>query len=129
MLILNYKTNEYRQKMYTKIMIKVHATAQFCWGLRNIDDHLGEILNARSNHLYRTQTKPNQLDPLPICEARAKDLIKACSLAPFGQKEKTVYDTSVRNTWQLDPYVWMGKIQGGIVAAVKYCTITTPHWK
>jgi hypothetical protein len=40
---------------------------------------------------------------LPILDYQAKKLIKKCSLAPYGKGEKTVVDTNVRNTWQLDP--------------------------
>ncbi|EFC39931.1 predicted protein [Naegleria gruberi] len=42
--------------------------------------------------------------PLPIIyEEQAKDLIKNCSMSPFGRLDKTIYDESVRKSWQLDP--------------------------
>ena len=40
---------------------------------------------------------------LPIHEQQAKELIEKCSRAPYGRGEKTVLDTSVRRTWQLNP--------------------------
>lgn len=40
---------------------------------------------------------------LPITEVQAKAVITQCSPAPFGRGEETVYDLSVRNTWQLEP--------------------------
>lgn len=40
---------------------------------------------------------------LPLREEQAKQLIAVCSNAPFGRREKTVYDPTVRNTWQLNP--------------------------
>lgn len=40
--------------------------------------------------------------PLPLQEQTARSLIQTCHQAPFGKGEQTVYDTSVRNTWELD---------------------------
>ena len=40
---------------------------------------------------------------LPLTEFQAKDIAKKCSQAPFGRGEKTIVDTSVRKTWQLNP--------------------------
>lgn len=53
---------------------------------------------------------------LPLPESQAKEIIAKCCLAPYGkvccyeylrltrpQGEATIYDTQVRNTWQLDP--------------------------
>jgi hypothetical protein len=39
---------------------------------------------------------------LPLQEQTARSLIQACHQAPFGKGEKTVIDTSVRNTWELN---------------------------
>ena len=33
----------------------------------------------------------------------AKEVSKICSVAPFGRKDQTIYDTSIRNTLQLEP--------------------------
>lgn len=40
--------------------------------------------------------------PLPLQEETARSLIQTCHQAPFGKGEETIYDTSVRNTWELD---------------------------
>ena len=40
---------------------------------------------------------------LPASDAQAKAIISVCSRAPYGRGEETIVDTSVRNTWQLDP--------------------------
>ena len=40
---------------------------------------------------------------LPIREQQAKDIAEQCVQAPYGRGEKTIVDTSVRKTWQLDP--------------------------
>ena len=40
---------------------------------------------------------------LPIADSQAKSVIQHCSQAPIGRGEETVYDLSVRKTWQLDP--------------------------
>src|SRR5438309_689557 len=39
----------------------------------------------------------------PLQNIQAKDVIARCNLAPFGRKEETLYDITVRNTWQLEP--------------------------
>ncbi|KAI1767563.1 hypothetical protein GGR53DRAFT_99628 [Hypoxylon sp. FL1150] len=40
---------------------------------------------------------------LPLSEAQAKQLIAKSHQAPFGKGSDTIVDTSVRNTWELDP--------------------------
>lgn len=40
--------------------------------------------------------------PLPIYEPQAKQLISQSEKAPYGKKEKTLRDTRVRDTWQID---------------------------
>lgn len=40
---------------------------------------------------------------LPLKPDQIEHVTKICSLAPFGRKDQTIYDTSVRNTWQLEP--------------------------
>ena len=47
--------------------------------------------------------EPNTILGLPLGEAQAKHLIELASRAPYGKGEKTIVDTSVRCTWQLDP--------------------------
>ena len=40
---------------------------------------------------------------LPLCKQQAESLIKVCKQAPYGLKYDTVYDKSVRDSYQLDP--------------------------
>ncbi|CAF1049913.1 unnamed protein product [Adineta steineri] len=48
----------------------------------------------------------NNIGPLnfPLDEQQAKNIINNCQLAPFGLRDKTLYDTRVRHTWQLEPH-------------------------
>ena len=39
---------------------------------------------------------------LPLCHAQAMELKSQCEQAPFGRREETIVDTSVRNALQLD---------------------------
>lgn len=39
----------------------------------------------------------------PLSTDQAKKIIKQCSQAPYGKGEKTIVDTKVRSTWQLEP--------------------------
>ncbi|KAF6809483.1 2og-fe oxygenase superfamily protein, partial [Colletotrichum sojae] len=39
----------------------------------------------------------------PLGEAQARSLIAAARQAPYGRGSETIVDTSVRNTWELDP--------------------------
>ena len=44
---------------------------------------------------------------LPLGTRDANAIISICEQAPFGQGERTVVDTEVRDTWQLDgSQVW-----------------------
>jgi hypothetical protein len=38
----------------------------------------------------------------PLTEESAQSLIKTCHRSPFGNGEKTIIDTSVRRTWELN---------------------------
>ena len=58
--------------------------------------------------------EPNTILCLPLCEAQAKHLIELASRAPYGKGEKTIVDTSVRCTWQLNPTQF---------------SITNPRWE
>jgi hypothetical protein len=40
---------------------------------------------------------------LPINSLQVGKVVEKCSRAPFGRGEDTIVDTSVRNTWQLNP--------------------------
>ena len=39
---------------------------------------------------------------LPLNASQADELKRHCNQAPFGQGERTVVDTSVRDTWEMD---------------------------
>ena len=39
---------------------------------------------------------------LPLQEAQARQIIEKARQAPCGKGEKTIVDTSIRNTWELD---------------------------
>ena len=47
--------------------------------------------------------QPSSILGLPLCECHIKRVIEHASRAPFGMGEKTIVDTSVRCTWQLNP--------------------------
>ena len=47
--------------------------------------------------------EPDTILGLPLCEHQAKRVIELASRAPYGRREKTIVDTSVHCTWQLDP--------------------------
>ena len=40
---------------------------------------------------------------LPLSASQAKAISRKCEQAPFGRREATIIDTSVRNAWQMDP--------------------------
>ena len=40
---------------------------------------------------------------LPLTEHQTQQVIELCEQAPYGKKDKTIVDKSVRNTWQLNP--------------------------
>lgn len=40
---------------------------------------------------------------LPLCEDQARQIIAKLHQAPYGKGSETLVDTSVRNTWELDP--------------------------
>ncbi|WVQ98303.1 hypothetical protein IAU59_005426 [Kwoniella sp. CBS 9459] len=41
---------------------------------------------------------------LPLVDStQAEELIRVCERAPFGRGDETLTDTSIRNSWQLDP--------------------------
>ncbi|KZS87473.1 hypothetical protein SISNIDRAFT_419545 [Sistotremastrum niveocremeum HHB9708] len=39
---------------------------------------------------------------LPLTEEKARELVQVCHQAPYGKKEQTLVDTSVRDTWEID---------------------------
>ncbi|KAM5348797.1 hypothetical protein ACJ41O_008620 [Fusarium nematophilum] len=45
----------------------------------------------------------DRLIPLPLAENDAQAIKSVCRQAPFGRGDETLVDTSVRNTWELDP--------------------------
>ena len=46
---------------------------------------------------------PEVILGLPLSKSQVKAIIDAATRAPFGRGEETIVDTSVRNTWQLNP--------------------------
>ena len=50
---------------------------------------------------------------VPVCDCQAKAIKAVCAQAPFGRGQETIVDTTVRNTWELDPSQF---------------TITNPQW-
>ena len=64
---------------------------------------------------------------LPLGRWEAHGLAARCQQAPFGRREATVYDRSVRNTLQLEPYgfrldneyEWCQWLRGDVVPMVK----------
>ncbi|KAJ9137727.1 2OG-Fe(II) oxygenase [Pleurostoma richardsiae] len=49
------------------------------------------------------QLDGNRIIPLPLAPSDAEAIKRVCRQAPFGKGSQTVVDTSVRNTWELDP--------------------------
>ena len=47
--------------------------------------------------------KVESIARLPVSERKAKEIKAVCSQAPYGLGQETIVDTTVRNTWQLDP--------------------------
>jgi hypothetical protein len=39
---------------------------------------------------------------LPLSNSQARTVIEHCIQAPFGQGERTIVDTEVRDTWEMD---------------------------
>ncbi|CAD0011379.1 unnamed protein product, partial [Aureobasidium pullulans] len=71
-------------------------------------DYLDNI--ASSGDFATTKSMPNlSVDPdyceieVPLGLQDAQKLINAARQAPFGKGEKTIVDTTFRNTWELDP--------------------------
>ncbi len=62
---------------------------------------------------------------LPLQESQARQIIEKARQAPCGKGEKTIVDTSIRNTWELDTSQFelqgaeWGKLLARIVARVK----------
>ena len=50
----------------------------------------------------RVEGIPGQIG-LPLTEVQAKAIAEKSSQAPFGRGERTIVDTNVRRTWQLNP--------------------------
>ena len=40
---------------------------------------------------------------LPLQRGKAKELLSVCQIAPYGKGTKTLVNTKVRNTFELDP--------------------------
>lgn len=62
---------------------------------------------------------------LPLSATEASRLRTVCNRAPFGKGERTVVDTDVRDTWELEPEKvkfenpdWDGWLKGTVVSKV-----------
>ncbi|CAF5087189.1 unnamed protein product, partial [Rotaria sp. Silwood1] len=68
-------------------------SGDYCGGDRLTDGQDPKVMiNGMQEHIQ-----------LPLEPSQAKLIIEQCSLAPFGRKDKTILDKSVRHTWQLNP--------------------------
>ena len=88
------------------------ARSGFHDGLHN--DMLGALESIRASGTFANAHKLGQIVPglvvedvglihLPLQEAQAKQIIAKARQAPYGKGSETIVDTSVRNTWELDP--------------------------
>jgi hypothetical protein len=66
---------------------------------------LGTFANAHSLDAIHPGLVVQDVGPirLPLQEAQAKQMIAKARQAPYGKGSETIVDTSVRNTWELDP--------------------------
>ena len=79
--------------------------------IRSLVEHLnsvrpGSFANGGAFQLPLPALKINGVEGvvgLPASDAQAKAIMAVCSQASYGRGEETIVDTSVRNTWQLDP--------------------------
>ncbi|KAJ2934373.1 hypothetical protein H1R20_g2697, partial [Candolleomyces eurysporus] len=83
----------------------------------DLGDDLYEALSENfefTGSFYHCSTDPNApnpgltidgvgLVPLPLTEGYAKVIISRSTQAPFGKGEQTLVDTSVRDTWEIEP--------------------------
>ncbi|RYP23035.1 hypothetical protein DL765_001290 [Monosporascus sp. GIB2] len=70
---------------------------------------------------------------LPLSEVQAKELISKSHKAPFGKGSETVVDTSVRNTWEINPEQfqirspqWKGFLDNVLRKVARGLGITSP---
>ncbi|KAL1736100.1 hypothetical protein EV714DRAFT_266946 [Schizophyllum commune] len=69
---------------------------------------------------------------LPLNEREAKVIISGCKQAPFGKGERTVVDTQVRDTWEMDSsevrdiLSHHAQLTGNLVDQVRFIN---PEWK
>ena len=85
---------------------------------QDIKDQLLELLHAIQKHetgsFATSGSLPHSANPglyvhglgligLPLSERLAVELAGICHQAPFGKGRKTVVDTTVRKTWELNP--------------------------
>ncbi|KAJ3082895.1 hypothetical protein HK102_001396 [Quaeritorhiza haematococci] len=62
---------------------------------------------------------------VPLCTEQAEVLKKRCEQAPFGRREATIVDTTVRKTWQLPPTAFKLRSKSKWEAAVDRLGRTT----
>ncbi|EFI26739.1 2OG-Fe(II) oxygenase [Coprinopsis cinerea okayama7 len=106
------------------------------------EDLADDIENALGNDFdfegsfYYAKTHPGAPNPclhvqgigsvgLPLSEVEAKRLISQAAQAPFGKGDQTVVDTSVRNTWEIEPELvsfenpeWTGWLESTVLKTV-----------
>ncbi|CAF3797111.1 unnamed protein product [Rotaria sp. Silwood1] len=81
------------QQMLNRTFQNVRKSGDYCGGDRLTDGQDPKVMiNGMQEHIQ-----------LPLEPSQAKLIIEQCSLAPFGRKDKTILDKSVRHTWQLNP--------------------------
>ncbi|CAF0812919.1 unnamed protein product, partial [Didymodactylos carnosus] len=81
------------QKRLLKTFGKVRNQGDYCGGGR-LTDVCNPGLMIDGTEEYIT---------FPLLPSQAKLIGEKCSLAPFGRKDETIFDTSIRHTWQLNP--------------------------
>jgi hypothetical protein len=79
--------------------------AQFLRSLESISPQrsfaaFGKLVDFADPQIYTSSTGRVHL---PLQEQSARALIETSHRAPFGKREQTLIDTSVRNTWELSP--------------------------
>ena len=62
---------------------------------------------------------------LPLLPAQAEALVAIAEAAPYGRGADTIIDSSVRETWQIDP----GKVQIGGRHWTRRWPILSPMWR
>ncbi|CAF2949725.1 unnamed protein product, partial [Rotaria sp. Silwood2] len=81
------------QQMLNRTFNDVRKSGDYCGSGRLPDVHDPKVMINGIQELIK----------FPLVSSQVKLIIEKCSLAPFGRQDKTILDTSIRHTWQLDP--------------------------